>query len=76
MLAWRKLVTITGIVQEISADFGGYPAKMGKTAKASTVVHLDILIDFGYGAHLRYLCLALLQQCGVETRKFSGGHHI
>ncbi len=45
------------LVQEISADLGDNTAKMDKSAKVSTVVDLDLLIDFGYGAHLRYLCL-------------------
>ena len=27
---------------------------MDKSAKVSAVVDLDLLIDFGYGAHLRY----------------------
>ncbi len=45
------------VVQEISADLGGNTAKLDKSTKVSTVVDLDLLIDFGYGAHLRYLCL-------------------
>ncbi len=45
------------LVQEISADLEGNTAKMDKSDKASTVVDLDFLIGFGYGAHLRDLCL-------------------
>ena len=32
------------IVQEISADYTGYTAKLDKSAKVSTVVDLDFLI--------------------------------
>ncbi len=43
------------LVQGVSADLGGNIVKMDKSAKVSTVVDLNILIDCGkFGAFIQF----------------------